>query len=488
MDSKKKSTLIASFTGLPLVYMLAIMSWSALNYINQSYWSFFMTDVAMIGTGTMAVILIVSKVVDFASIPLVGIIIERVKLPWGKLRSWVLVAPIWLTVCFFFMFMIYPFETAVNGVLLCMAYCLAAFGINTLITAQNSVTQMAPRSAEERAMFATKKGQASALASFLTGLIMLPVILFFNGGDRAGSNIGYLAAVAVFGGLCIAVHLVLFRLYPVESVVDEGSGARIEKNADVGKMFKIFFTTPPVLGIVLADGFRYLAWMSITGAIAFYASYYLGDMAWVSVFFSLSGVAAIIGALLSQFIVRFVDKWVLYLVGLVGLMTIMIACFLFVNGDGMTFIVLMSVGFLFVSFINSTQLGLYADAVDYGVYLHKSDVRGILMAMLGFAPKIGILLSGVVVGVGLSVIGYDAADVTAEAIAGLPFVMLLIPACCLAVGVAILLATNRLTNDKMVPVRAFLTEAGLLQGDPVTSDSSDRDNLRSERLEGDGLL
>lgn len=471
MRAKKSVALLASFTGLPLAYMLAIMSWSAFNYINQSYWSFFMTDVAMISTEMMAVILITSRVVDLISIPAVGVIIEKFKLPWGKLRSWVLVAPIWVTICFFLMFMIYPFSEVVNGILLCLAYCLAAFGINALVTAENSVTEMAPESADERAMYATKKGQASALAAFATGLIMLPIILFFNGGNQAGSNVGYLAAVAVFGALCIIAHCALFRLYPHESDASEDTAARIEKNVSIVKMFKIFFTTPPVFGLVLADGFRYLAWMSITGTIAFYSMYYLGDMAWVSLFFTVSGIAAIVGSLLSQFIVRYIDKWLLYLVGLVGLFAIMIACFLFVNRDGMTFIVLMSVGFLFVSFINSTQVGLYADAVDYGVYIHKSDVRGILMALLGFAPKIGILFSGVMVGVGLNAIGYNAADVTAEAVAGLPVVMLLIPACCLAVGVVILLLTNRLTNDKMVPVRTYLTEAGMLRGEGASSSS-----------------
>lgn len=456
--------MVKSGVGLQLGMLLAIMTWNWLNSTQQTYWSYFMTDVAFISTGVMGTILIISRVVDLVSIPVVGIIIEKLNPKWGKYRSWLVIAPIYIVVCFLLMFINYDLPDAAKAIILCLGYSLATIGINAMITAHNSVPSIAAKTIKERSVIAAKKGQGSALGAFFFGLMALPIIVFFNGGSQDGGFTGYIAAVLIFGACCVTANFILFHFCPKDSVSskeDVGDAGCKDERLSTFEMLKIFFKDLPLIGIIVADGCRYLAWMTMMGMVVYYFTNVLGDPGGSALFFSVSGVMAIIGSFLCEALTRRIDKRVVYIAGLVILIAAYLCAYFFAV-DTFSFLIMAAFAFLGLSFVNSTQIGMYADAVDYGMYKSGRNCKAWLTAMCGYAPKIGIFGSSVVVGVGMTAIGYDAsATMSLEVAQGINFLMTLLPACLMILGLICVLALDRLNNAKMVEIRKSLAERGL---------------------------
>ena len=61
-----------------------------------AYLMFFYTDVAGIGLGAISLIMLVARVVDAVTDPMMGVVIDKTHTKWGKARPYVL----WMAVPF----------------------------------------------------------------------------------------------------------------------------------------------------------------------------------------------------------------------------------------------------------------------------------------------------------------------------------------------------------------------------------------------------
>lgn len=463
--------------GIQYGVLLCVMSWGMMNTVNATYWQYFMTNVAFISTATVAVIMTISSTFDIFAVPISGIMIEKIKLPWGKYPSWLIVGPLIVAVFFIFCFINYGLDDATGLIVYSAAYCLATLGINTMITAQNMAINLGSTNPTERAVLAAKKGQGSSLAGFVFGVIGLPIILFFNGGTQ-DAPAGYLALLVILGAFMFGCFFFLFVMLRRKFAEDEAAGidkqaelaaqeaAKLAEQADAeklsfGDMIKALFMDGPLLAIVFGDGFRYIGRASMLGLLAYYFKYVIGDPSGTAMFLSMSGIVALLGAILTEVLVHKFQKRTMYLCG----MFIMFGCYIVMYFFGNTtwgFTVIGAVWYIGLAFVNSTQLGLYSDAVDYGVWKYKKNCRGWLMAIAGFPPKMGNLGRAFVVGFGLAIIGFNAkVDPTPEVVEGIRAIMCVIPAVIFLAGILLVIFGFRLDDKKMEVVQADLKAWGL---------------------------
>lgn len=59
--------------------------------VQMTYLTIFMTDELKIDTAIVATTLLIARIIDFIIGVICGGIIEKVRMPWGKYRSWLLV-------------------------------------------------------------------------------------------------------------------------------------------------------------------------------------------------------------------------------------------------------------------------------------------------------------------------------------------------------------------------------------------------------------
>lgn len=119
--------------------------------------------------------------------------------------------------------------------------------------------------------------------------------------------------------------------------------------------------------------------------------------------------------------------------------------------DPAIFIALVSLGALLGASGMSIGPALYSDTVEYGRWKTGKDGRAFIMSMFSMPVKIGVALSGAVVGYGLALIGYDpTSEVTAELVNGIVNLTTLIPIICSIVSALLFALFYKLTDEKVV--------------------------------------
>ena len=86
-------------------YGFYLLTSSLAAMVQMTYLTIFMTDCIKIPAGIVATTLLVARVIDFFIGVICGGIIEKVRMPWGKYRSWLLVLRwviVFSIVCSFF--------------------------------------------------------------------------------------------------------------------------------------------------------------------------------------------------------------------------------------------------------------------------------------------------------------------------------------------------------------------------------------------------
>ena len=81
-------------------YGLAFLTFTLMMNLALNYYTYFLTDVAMISAAHVTLILFITHFVDIPSIPFSGAIIQKTRFRWGQFRSWLLISPVFT--CIFF--------------------------------------------------------------------------------------------------------------------------------------------------------------------------------------------------------------------------------------------------------------------------------------------------------------------------------------------------------------------------------------------------
>lgn len=447
------------FRYFSFVMLVSCGAWSMMNAFQASYWQYFMTDVCLMSAAVAGTCLTIGSAFELVSCFLAGPMMEKIRLPWGKHRSWLVVAPPFVTACFLLMFTDYGLPETATAALMVTGYCLANFGINAGTTLRNLAISVGGHTPREQAILSTKKGQGSSVGTFVFGLIGFNCILLFNGGDAHGTA-GYQAAVLMFGALFLITHLMLFKCFPRQS--DERvKRAEQSKPVSFRQTLSALMASPSFAAILVADSLRYIARATMLGIIMYYFQYVLGDVEASSIYFSASGIIAMVGSFLAEALVRRLSKRTLYLAGYVIMIACCFAMFAFGTSVG-SFIVLSCGWFFGLSFVNSSQIGLYADGIDYGIYRNKVDCRLWLMSLTTIPPRIGNFGKALVVGVGLAAIGYSAhVAPTPEIVLGIRGLACIAPALLMVVGLVVLLKWFTLDDGKMIEIREELAACNL---------------------------
>jgi len=435
-----------------------------MNAFQSSYWQYFMTDVVFISTAVAGICLTVGTVFEVLSVFTTGPMMEAIRFPKKKFRFWLTITAPFITACFLMMFTNWGFSEVLTASIMTFGYGVMNFGINAAVTCRNLVVSIGGKTPKKRSVLSTKKGQGSSVGTFVFGLIGFNSIMFFSGGDP-GVPSGYFGAVLMFGTLLMASQLYLARVFPQSTIEDERKAGKGSGHLSLKWMLSSLKASPPFIAILAADSIRYISRATMLGIVAYYFQYVLHDLAASAFFFSAAGIIAMIGAFLSEILVQKISKRALYYTGYVTMISSLLLMFLF----GLTvpaFILLACLYYFGLSFVNSGQIGLYSDGIDYAVYKQKSDCRIWLMSLTNLCPSLGNFGRALVVGLGLAIIGYSAqVTPTPEVIMGIRILACIVPASLMVIGIFVLYKWFDLSDKKMIEIREELMSLGLARED-----------------------
>jgi GPH family glycoside/pentoside/hexuronide:cation symporter len=425
---------------------------------------YFYTDVFGISAVAIGTMFLVTRIWDAVNDPMMGAIADRTNTRWGKFRPYLFwfavpfgilgvlmfTTPnldsggklIWAYVTYTLMMMVY---TAIN-----VPYC-ALMGV------------ISPNSME-RTVVSSYRFVLAFVGMFIVQYSLVRMVEIFGG--KKDSAQGWQYAMGVLFALAVILFLITFfttreRVRPMK-----------EQKNPLKQDLADLFANGPWLLIGGATVFQLTYILIRGGSIVYYFDYYIQNQdvsllgkvfnlssTQLASAFMLSGTAiTILGAVMTKWFCRFIDKPKAYAVFL-AITAITTGLVYFLSPQN---VVLLFVLQLFTSFsmgpVSVLQWAIYADTADHSEWKTGRRATALIMAASLFALKLGVALGGAILAWVLAGYGYKPNQPqTPEALQGIRLAMSMYAAIPAVIGV-IIMAFYPLTNQLMTTIETDLIE------------------------------
>ncbi|PTY03821.1 MFS transporter [Opitutaceae bacterium EW11] len=412
------------------------------------YMMFFYTDVFGLPAAFVGGMFLLARALDAVSDPIMGWLADRTHSRWGKFRPYLL----WGSL---------PF-----GISCVLAYStpdlsstgkhLFAAATYTLLTLMYTVVNI-PYCAlggvvtgddRQRISLQSYRFVLATAGGMLSTVLMVPLATAIGGANKA---VGYRGAIALLAAAAVAMLLLCFattreRLAPKQETAGSfWADLRAIAGNDQWRIVGVL----TVLNI--------LAVATRGGAMMYYVTYLLGDAGLFTAFLATYSVGNILGCLLTKPLTdRYckvsVFAWInLALAALSALMMLVPA-----GQAAWMFSLVFAIGVLH-QLITPIQWVMMSDTVDYGEWKSGKRLTGVSFAGTLFVLKLGLALSGALIGWTLSGVGYasGAARQSPLALKGIVALFTLVPSACYLASVLVSRA-YRLRRDRMQVIAAAL--------------------------------
>lgn len=463
----------------PLNYFFGIgdMFFTLMANVQDTFFNFFLTNIAMFGLGITTVVTTVTTAIDAALSWIYGAIMNAVKpMRWGRYRSWLLIMPWFVPLIYMFKFMVVG-EGIVSIVIIIAAGVISSVIWNFGYVANMAIIPVVGKTPEDRAHLSSTRATYNRVASMLFGYMGLPLANVFAG--IVTENYKFAALALVLGILAAVgynIHFAMTKGYeeippreprhgtaaqePAEAADaprEEGKAASGSGGASGKGMAKSLFQNGPLISLLIAEFARWLANFVILGCITYYFVYIAQDTGLLAIYFVVANLVCIVGAFTSRFLSnRFGTKPTYVFCFLLFGCGLLLARFMYLSPVAV--IVFMSIGQYGYGCIYSLSPTMFADASIYAEYKTGENSSGWIMGLGNVPLKIALVVRGLIINGVLAAVGFSA-SVAVEAAtgavkAGIATAMLTIPGVLLVIGGVILLFGFRLSRKRILEMSA----------------------------------
>ncbi|SET38704.1 MFS transporter [Thalassotalea agarivorans] len=411
----------------------------------------FYTDVFGLPAAAVGTMMLVTRLIDAISDPVMGAVADRTKTRFGKFRPYLLwgiipmvaagvltftvpdVAPegklVWAYATYIFMMLAYTFINVPYGALM---------GVMTS-DSQDRTTLTSFR-------FIGAFTGGSIVAYFTPELVKL-----FGQGDEA---LGWQYTMLCYGLVTAVLFTITFvstkeRIHPPQKTPTPV--LQDLKDLSQNKPWIILFSI--ALIIMLTITLR-----GSTGT--FYFKYYVGREDLIGSFSLAYMLSLMMGAAITPLLTKFFDKRTLLLI-LMTLVGILSTAFYWVPSDQITlmFVLQISIG-LCLGPKSPLVFSMYADTADYSQVKTGRRATAMIFSAAAFAQKLGGALAGATIGWILAGMGYVAnVEQTSESQTGIVLLMTVIPAVFAFLSVLFIYFYS-LSEEKLQDIHAQMNASG----------------------------
>ena len=428
--------------------------------IQPNYGNVFRKVVLGIPSVWLGIMNTIVGVLNIIGIPLGAIIMQKIKLPWGKFRSWLYAAGGLYAFFLAVEFVDFGLPDGVFKYLVAIIpYLMVNFIMTLHVTATRCVLPLYAPELHDRAANASASATIGAVGKIIYSLLGLKFITMIN--DRSGSDaLGYtvLAFILSFGFVLAVWHYgkILRPLDPSAKDIkaeEARTGVVHKDTTEPGfwAMLKSIINLP--FGLMLCSGIgKSIAMQLINNLCGFYYLYVIGDKTLMATYLTLSAVFSYLGAQFCNLVAHKMELKYTAALGLAVYGGCLLAGYL-AGSNALIFTILLSISNIGLQIYLTSETPLYTAISDYSYLKTGKDSSKFIQQFSGLSNKTGTLVSTSVVGFGLAIIGFDEKNVTDAAVQGLRILISLGPAIICAIGMVCILCLP-LTSKKLAAMKA----------------------------------
>ena len=414
---------------------------------------FYYTDVAGLPAAFVGSLFLVARVVDAATDPMMGVLVDNTRSRYGKFRPWIVIGTLVNSLALIAVFSTHLFSGSALYVYAAITYILWGITYTIMDIPYWSMVPALSCSRPQRERLVVWPRIFASIAWMLMGGYGLWAVGAL-GGDDKGQGFLYLAIAIVVP--FIASALIVF--YAVCEKFSTPASAAKFSFADVKKIIIDNDQLKVLIGVVLAFN---IAIQLISGVAIYYYTYAVGREDLYPTFALASGAAEIAGVFVFPWLCRLLPRRIMWLVAcafpalcafvllLTGLLSPENALLAAVAGAVLKF---------GGGLANGLSTVMLADVVDYGEYRTGRRSESIIFSVQTMLVKFAGALSGFFIGIGLTVVGYVPNTVQSDTtIFGLKVMMIGVPLLLVALSAVIYRLGYRLHDALQRDVVEYIT-------------------------------
>ena len=388
----------------------------------NSFFTYFLTNVAGLGAGVVGTILLVSRLLDGVSDLIVGSLMEKIHSKHGKARPWLLWWCIPFAVSLVLMFTAPDFGTTGKIIYAFLTYNLAVTVVYTAINLPfGSLAALMTKNQTERGYLNISKMVFAFGGGMVVNAATLPLVKYFGNDSSAWQK-----TFLIYGVVAIIFFLIVF-FTTKEAVTEKAKKAGSEEKVNIPQALKSLIKNKYWM-ILLAIFFLNSVVNAFIGVNVYYAQYIMNDDSLVGNLSIFQNIASFAAFAVCTGIIRKIGKQKIAISG-VAISFI---------GYAMVLLNPTSYAVLYIAAIikgvgnaalSGVMYGMLADTVEYNDWKSGIRAEGLVFSANSIGQKIGSGIGSAVLGWVLAAFGFvsSSAAQPASAISGIRVIFLYVP-------------------------------------------------------------
>lgn len=397
------------------------LSWTMVS----TYLSIFYTDVFGLGTGAVAVLMLVAKIWDGVNDPMMGTIMERTHTKWGRFRPYIFFGAIFLVGFTILTFTVPSFGSTGKLIWAYVTY----IGLGMSYTATNvpylAMPAVMSRDPKEVNKLNAAQLMGMSIGQIVLNLTVLKLVLLIGNGDQKA---GYKGAATLFA----AIALPMFWIVAINC--KEVVHAEKKYQASVGKGLKNIFTNKNLMMALLYSFFNMFGMMGRISVAVYFYMHVVQNMQLITVFMMMQMA---VGTVVMPFAPGLCDKYGKKKVAIVSMIlqggALVILYFGPVKNIAFNFIMMVVYGCGYIG--GPCGSGMIIDSIDDmdDKTGHRND--GMAFSFNGTATKIATAIANALFLVIMGAYGYtNGGNITATVQHGINIATNLVPGIVFFIG------------------------------------------------------
>ncbi len=454
-------------------YGLGDMSSSMFWKIFTAYLPFFYSTIFGLSLVDATFLMLVTRIWDAVSDPMMGVIADRTSTKWGKYRPYLLWIAIPFAVVGVLLFTTPDIGYAGKRIWAYVTYILMMTVYTAINVPYGAMLGVMTSDSDEKTVFSSFRMFFAYAGSFIVLAGWEPLCKAFNSmrGIEAGVNdpVSWQYAMIVVAACCAVLFFMTFALTK-ETVKSEKKETSVA--SDLGSLFKNapwWILLGGVLFFNLFNAARYTAgpffFASVIGDGAQLKIFSAEFLFYAGIFFAVGEVANMAGVAMTPMITRKIGKKSTFM-GCLVLLIVLSCLFFFVpltTGGYWVMMFLQVVISVLTGVVSPLVWSMYADIADFAELKFKTASTGLIFSSSSMAQKFGGAIGGSAVTAILAAVGYSTeagAVQTETALVWVRALMSFVPAAVAALSL-LFLFFYPLTTKRMKEIQVELDSCRL---------------------------
>lgn len=392
---------------------------------------YYLTDVWGIAPAAAATMLLLTKIIDAITDPVVGLLADRTRSRWGRYRPYLLwgALPYGMTAILVFA----GPDLSANGKLVYayIVYSLAMFGYTLVNVPYSALLAVISPSEKERTKAAQYRFVFAGLGTLLVGATAKSLIDWLGAGDEER---GFLWAIIIFAVVAVVLTLFTFSSTRERAAAQDGPRSSVREDV-IALLTNSSWVVLTIGGVLLVVGLG-----TRLGSLALYLKYFMTGVPsdaggtlflWMdrfSVFITLGVIGQILGTLSAPRLTRRFGK-IRLMIGVNAVHgALLMGSYVLARDQFVPALVLHGLGMMTFGVALTLLFSMFTDCVQYGQWQTGRNTAGLTVASSMFILKLGSGLGAAVPGYILALSGFAAnSEQSSDALDGLRIITSIAP-------------------------------------------------------------